>query len=171
MSPSNHQHDYIRWILSRRLVRLIGLLAACVLFTACGESDGPSLHSAGGDGSGTPPGFLTFTNGMAADIVIGQPNFFSNSTSCTSAHFSDLRDTFWGASGTVWVADGGNARVLAFNTLPTTSGASFDCAIGQLNPSSCINNGTANDQLEEAEGVAQSETQLFVADGASNRRV
>ncbi|MFH1368799.1 MAG: hypothetical protein ABII64_06715 [Elusimicrobiota bacterium] len=70
------------------------------------------------------------TNGQAASLVLGQPDFTSTNTGCTET----LMDTPLGvsvdSSGNVWVVDGDNSRVLKF-TNPTTNGQAASLVLGQ----------------------------------------
>jgi uncharacterized protein (TIGR03437 family) len=69
----------------------------------------------------------------------------------------------------LFVADGGNDRVLVYNQLPTQSGTSADYIIGQIGGS--VNQATdAADSLRTPLGMAWDGTNLYVSD-AYNRRV
>jgi uncharacterized protein (TIGR03437 family) len=69
----------------------------------------------------------------------------------------------------LFIADGGNDRVLVYNQMPTHSGASADYVIGQIGGS--VNQATdAADSLRTPMGMAWDGTNLYVSD-AYNRRV
>jgi uncharacterized protein (TIGR03437 family) len=69
----------------------------------------------------------------------------------------------------LFIADGGNDRVLVFNRIPTTSGASADYVIGQLGGS--INQASdAVDSLRTPMSLAWDGTNLYVSD-TYNRRI
>jgi len=82
-----------------------------------------------------------FTNGSPADLVIGQPDFYS--TGCNSdtgnplvASASDLCFPYGitvDSSGNLYVADEGNSRVLEYNTPFAGCGGSFPCVGGAAN--------------------------------------
>lgn len=98
------------------------------------------------------------TNNQPADLVIGQPNFTeavaNNNAMCPTekdADGNDLKDAdgkevkparcestlefprYALASGRyLFIADGGNDRVLVFNNLPTANGAKADAVLGQI---------------------------------------
>src|SRR5215471_6851263 len=69
----------------------------------------------------------------------------------------------------LFVADGGNDRVLVFNTIPTQSGASADYVIGQIKGD--VNQASdAADSLRTPMSMAWDGTNLYVSD-AYNRRI
>lgn len=151
----------------QRVTHIGAALVAVCLLTACPETDGPSLL---GSGTTTGSSFLQFTNGMAAHLVIGQPDFTTANPGCSPAGFSNPRHVLIGASGKVWMVERGGSRVDALNALPTTSGVPFDFVVGSPSTSNCSNDGSSDTQLDSPEGVAESGNQLFVAD-AANRRI
>lgn len=80
----------------------------------------------------------TATN-PTASYVIGQPNMSTGTSGCTAdklnSPYEILRhgDTFF-------IADGGNQRVLEFDTIPTTTGATATAVLGQTTFTSCLQN-------------------------------
>ena len=71
------------------------------------------------------------TNGAAADVVIGQSNFTSNSSGSTADKLDVPWDCAFTPEGKLLVSDNGNNnRVLIFNSVPTTNGAAADLVIG-----------------------------------------
>ena len=69
----------------------------------------------------------------------------------------------------MFIADGGNDRVLVFNTIPTQSGASADFVIGQIGGT--VNQASdAADSLRTPMSLAWDGANLYVSD-AFNRRV
>lgn len=108
------------------------------------------------------------TNGEAADVVLGQPDFASGAAQPPSA--STLSNPFGVYSdGTrLFVTDRGNNRVLIWNTFPTTNGAAADVVLGQAT----FNNSTANTGaagMSRPQGVAIAGGALFVSDGGNDR--
>ncbi len=125
---------------------------------------------------------LTFANGAPADLVIGQPDFYS--TSCNypsgSPTASNLCANFFGGvavdnAGNLWVADNGNSRVLKYNQ-PFSSGrvtgglaanlvlgqpdfVTAGCPHGATQTSICVPNALAFD----------SHGNLYVADSGENQ--
>ena len=73
------------------------------------------------------------------------------------------------AGNRLFIADGGNDRVLMFNSIPTQSGASADAVIGQIGGS--VNQASdAADSLRTPMSLAWDGTNLYVSD-AYNRRI
>jgi len=81
------------------------------------------------------PSGAAFSNGQAADMVFGQPDFtsgVSNNGGVSAASFSLPQGLWVDEGGNLWVADAFNSRVLKFNnpaTDPTPTSA--DLVIGQ----------------------------------------
>jgi uncharacterized protein (TIGR03437 family) len=73
------------------------------------------------------------------------------------------------AANRLFIADGGNDRVLVYNTIPTQSGAMADLVIGQIGGS--VNQASdAADSLRTPMSLAWDGTNLYVSD-AYNRRI
>lgn len=87
------------------------------------------------------------TNNVAADVVVGQPNFTSfvqpdlTQSNATPAA-NNMQDPVSVTTDAthMYVADLGQSRVLIFNTIPTTNGASADVVVGQPNMTSAVDN-------------------------------
>ena len=78
------------------------------------------------------------TNGASADLVVGQTDFSSTTTGTDASHFG-IASSVRGLAvynNRLIVGDNGNQRVLIFNQVPTTNGASADVVIGQPNMTS-----------------------------------
>ena len=140
---------------------------------------------------------LPSSNGAPADFAVGQPDLTSALANNVTAlcqpvgqdeNGEDLYPFRCGATlefprfalsdGTrLFVADGGNDRVLVFNTMPRDNGATADVALGQ--PSLLLNQvsdgsnpmfRSAADQLRTPMALAWDGTNLYVTD-PFNRRV
>ena len=79
--------------------------------------------------------FLPTTNGASADVVIGQTDFThddDNQGGITPSASTLLGPVEIYVDGTrLYISDMGNARMLVYNSLPTSNGASADVVIGQ----------------------------------------
>lgn len=74
----------------------------------------------------------TKTNGAPADAVFGRPDFVSNGFGTTASSFFSPQSVAVDPSGSLYVADGSNNRVLRFdNAAAKASGASADGVLGQ----------------------------------------
>jgi hypothetical protein len=111
---------------------------------------------------------LPAMSGQAADFALGQPNLTSNTANNGGVSSSSLNGP-WGItiSGTkLFVSDSNNARVLVWNTIPTTSGQSAQFVLGQPNmTSNTTNNGGISGSTMNYPGSIHSDgTRLFVAE-------
>lgn len=65
------------------------------------------------------PGIETIANGAAASTVVGQPDFTSNETAVNARRFnSPFLGIFVDTSGSLWISDLVNNRILRFDTGP-----------------------------------------------------
>jgi hypothetical protein len=103
---------------------------------------------------------------VAADVVLGQVNFTSNSAATTAAGLSAPRGVYWHGSN-LWVADKGNNRVVRY-TNPTTSGQSASLVLGQANFTSS-GAATTSTGMSDPTGVLIYAGKLLIADTANNR--
>ncbi len=137
------------------------------------------------------------SNQAPADLVLGQPDFVSavaNNVSklCASnGKATDGTATYPGRCGAtinfpryalsdgrrLFVADGGNDRVLVYNTIPTTNGAAADAVLGQRSDTLNLTSDGAFPNFVSAADVIRTPTSL-AWDGANlyiadpyNRRV
>jgi len=118
---------------------------SAVTIDATGDGTGAQTHLYVADESNSRllgwNDVTAFTNGSPADLVIGQPDFYS--TGCNSdtgnplvASASDLCFPYGitvDSSGNLYVADEGNSRVLEYNTPFAGCGGSFPCVGGAAN--------------------------------------
>lgn len=116
---------------------------------------------------------LTPKNGAPADLVLGQPNFSSNSSNNGGIGASTLNlpsAVAISPSGKLFIADAGNNRVLVWNTFPTSNMQAADVVIGQPDFTSTAT-GAAMNQLNNIGGISLSDdgAKLFVADTGNHR--
>lgn len=127
------------------------------------------------------PSASSFSNGQAADLVIGQPDFvsgFPNRGSTTAADgFFLPQGVAVDAAGNLWVADAFNSRVLRFDDPSATDGVA-DLVIGQpdfvSNDENLGQGGTGPDvalpdSLQFPGRVIVHETDVYVADSGNSR--
>jgi uncharacterized protein (TIGR03437 family) len=87
------------------------------------------------------------TNNAAADVVVGQPNFttlvqpdLTQQNATPNAANMQTPVAVTTDATHMYVADLAQNRILIFNTIPTTNGASADVALGQINLTTAISN-------------------------------
>ena len=116
-------------------------------------------------------------NNTPADVVVGQPNFTTNTSlnPPTSKSLSGPQGV-WIQNGRLYVADTHNNRVLIWNSIPTSNGAAADVVLGQPNFTVGIVNDitqiTPNPQantLTTPVAVTSDGTHLYVTDLGYNR--
>jgi uncharacterized protein (TIGR03437 family) len=121
---------------------------------------------------------LPTTNNQNADVVIGQPNFTSNSLPGNTPSAKTMRgpEGVWIQDGKLFVADTQNNRVLIYNQIPTTNGVAADVVLGAPNFTTYVNpditqqqtGATASTMLTPV-SVTSDGTRLFVTDLGFNR--
>ena len=137
---------------------------------------------------------LPTSNGQNADVVLGQPDMSSTAANnplvCKNATGTQVQcdsnlnfPRFALSDGTrLFLADGGNDRVLIFNTIPTQNGTAADHVLGQPNfisnqvssqaqtiASSAVDNTSAVDVTPSPTSLAYDGLNLYVADPTNNR--
>lgn len=75
----------------------------------------------------------TMAAGETADLVLGQPDFTSNMSTCTQTGMRAPLGVAVDVVGNVWVADTGNSRILKFNKPTMPTGEKADLVLGQPN--------------------------------------
>jgi DNA-binding beta-propeller fold protein YncE len=111
-------------------------------------------------------------NGANADGVLGQPDFTTNNwQDCDQTSFGGAYGVTVDASGTLYVADSGNHRVLLFNNAASLAdGAEANNVLGQTSFTTC-NYDLSATRLHSPYGVFVDDVQgvLWVGDGNNNR--
>jgi len=110
----------------------------------------------------------SFSNGMTPSLVLGQASLGStfNSTSASGLNFpTSLR---FDSSGNLWVADGGNNRILEYKA-PFSTGMNATTVIGQPNFTSNSSSATQGGLDSPGSLAFDSSGDLWVADTFNNR--
>ncbi|HUJ79970.1 MAG TPA: Ig-like domain-containing protein, partial [Nitrospiria bacterium] len=118
----------------------------------------------------------SFTNGAPADLVIGQPDFYSGKVNAgaaapSAATLANPRAVAVDAAGNLYVADTSNSRVVEFDS-PFTTDTTADRVFGQPDfVSAGLNNGGVSaSSLFNPNGVAvDAAGNLFVSDFGNSR--
>jgi hypothetical protein len=113
---------------------------------------------------------------VPADLVVGQPGFGSSSSACTATGLNEPESIFT-VNGKLIVADSNNNRVLIYNSIPTSNGATPDIVLGQSSLTSCYTNAGVGSNstnataatLDYPSDVWSDGTHLIVADQNNNR--
>ena len=116
------------------------------------------------------------TDGVAANLVLGQDNFTScvaNRGGTAAANTLNRPAGLWSDGTRLVVSDRINHRVLVWNSIPTSNGQAADLVLGQSDfVSIAYNQGgpaSASTMAAPYNGVYFNSTQLFVGDTANNR--
>lgn len=114
------------------------------------------------------------TTNPVASYVIGQPGFVTNAAGCTADGLNSPYEILR-VGDTFYIADGGNHRVLKFDTIPAATGASATAVLGQGNLTSCLANRGAGAPTEKTlnfpNALAGKGSRLAVSDHTNNRVV
>jgi hypothetical protein len=103
-----------------------------------------------------------------ADLVLGQPNFTSDTATTTQSGLSLPETGLFVVGGKLIVSDRNNNRVMIWNSIPTANGANADVVVGQTDFTSAVTAVTQTN-LNEPEGLWSDGTKLVVADFMNNR--
>jgi len=109
-----------------------------------------------------------FSNGMAASLVLGQPNLTSSINYTTASGLNFPTSVTFDSSGDLWVADGGNNRILEYKA-PFAAGMSASLVIGQANFTAGATAATQAGLDSPGSITFDSSGNLWVADTFNNR--
>ncbi|HLK49128.1 MAG TPA: hypothetical protein VKT49_13390 [Bryobacteraceae bacterium] len=117
-------------------------------------------------------------NDQPADVVVGQPDFTSQSVPGNTPTSKSMRGPqgVWIQNGKLYVADTGNNRVLIYNRIPTSNGVAADVVLGQPNFTSATQPDTSQQStaatasnLLNPVSVTSDGIRLYVTDLGYNR--
>jgi hypothetical protein len=109
------------------------------------------------------------SNGQAADLVLGQPNFTTNTTTYSASSLSDGTAVSYGQ--TFLHSDTGRDRILGWNSFPTSNNQAADFVLGHLDFTSnnMPNSPDPSSLLGYSHHLFTDGTRLFVSDSSHNR--
>jgi len=115
------------------------------------------------------------TSNPTASYVIGQPDIVTEMSGCTAIKLNSPYEILRHGD-TFFVAAGGNYRVLRFDSIPTTAGASAAAVLGQTSFTSCLQNKTntttpTDKTLAFPNALAAKGDLLAVSDRTNSRHV
>jgi sugar lactone lactonase YvrE len=109
-------------------------------------------------------------NGGAAEAVLGQPDFTTNTPGTTASTMNMPYGVFADSGGRLWVSEFANHRVLRFdNAAAKANGANADGVLGQANFTSNAAATTQNGMNQPGGVTVAGSGVLFVADVSNNR--
>lgn len=108
------------------------------------------------------------SNNVAALHVIGQNNFITNGGNCSQTGLNSPFAVNFG-EGKVLISDFGNGRLLIYNSIPTSNGASADLVIGKPDFNNCISLIPTANATSGVAGAWTDGVRLVVADYGNNR--
>lgn len=112
-----------------------------------------------------------YTNGSAAEAVLGQVNFTDKTTGTTANKFNNPIGIFVDKAGRLWVGDFSNSRVLRFDNASTkANGASADGVLGQASFTTA-STGTSAALMANPVGVHVDENGALWVSDYNNHRV
>ncbi|NPA69022.1 MAG: T9SS type A sorting domain-containing protein [Chlorobi bacterium] len=113
---------------------------------------------------------LPETNGVAADVVVGQSSFTTSGSGTSSTELNGPYNVCFSPDGEkLLIADAKNNRVLIWNSIPTSNGAAADVVVGQTDFTSS-SSGTAANKLNSPTGIiVLPDGRLLVTDNGNNR--
>ena len=110
------------------------------------------------------------SDGAPAEAVLGQPNFTSAAAATTRNGMSDPYAVFVDATGSLWVAEFGNNRVLRFNNAAArANGANANGVLGQPNFTSNTSAATQSGMSGPEALFVDTAGHLWLSDTVNNR--
>jgi hypothetical protein len=76
-------------------------------------------------------------NGQSADVVVGQTSMTATATACTASGLNNPAEGVWIYNNKLILAVKQHRRVLIWNSIPTSNGASADVELGQTDMTTC----------------------------------
>lgn len=169
---------FMRKILS---LAVLSVPLSLLILSACGGgatvgsgsgNGGGFSNSGGGAGTGVTgtlgAGAISLSNGQAAKVVVGQASFTSSAAALSATGLSTPYSSVSVSGSQLYISDYGNNRVLVFNGIPTSNGASAVYALGQPN---LITNtaGVSATTMSGPQSPVVSGNQLFAAEFNNSR--
>jgi len=108
------------------------------------------------------------SNGQAASLVLGQPDYIHNSSTCTQAGLNNPSSVSIDESGNLWVADLANNRILKYTT-PANNGQAASLVLGQTNFASDESECTLAGMYTPCGVTADNLGNIWIADTGNNR--
>ncbi len=108
------------------------------------------------------------SNGDGADVVVGQPNMDTRNPGLSQTELFGP-NSVWTDGRRLIVGDSEHARVLIWNSIPTSNGEPADVVVGAPDFETEATNTASATTFRGIGGVASDGTSLFVSDSGANR--
>ncbi len=116
---------------------------------------------------------IPVTNNAPANIVLGQPNFTTKASGSGTSKMDQPTGVFGDRGFQFFISDTANDRVLIYGSMPVTSGAPADLAVGQADLIGALpNQGLSAPTSQTLSGpgeICVAGGNLFVLDGGNDR--
>ncbi len=112
------------------------------------------------------------SNGQSADVVVGQSDMTTGTTgACNTVGLDDPDEGVWIYNNKLIVSSKDDRRVLIWNSVPTTNGASADVVLGQADFISCGTPITvSSSSMNQPRGIAVDQNgKLYIVDSERDR--
>jgi len=107
--------------------------------------------------------YVTFTTGHEASVVIGQTDFVSKGVGLSDTQLNaPYTNSFVADDGTFYIPDWLNNRILMFDSIPVSNGATASMVIGQPDFTTSINTGASATQFYGPVSPVEYENKLYV---------
>ncbi len=114
----------------------------------------------------------TIATGAAADGVLGQPDFVTNTAGTTAAKMTRTTGLYVDAGGRLWVAERDNNRVLRFdNAANKANGADADGVLGQPDFTTATGGTSATTMIEPFGVFVDAGGRLWVSEDGNSRAI
>lgn len=112
----------------------------------------------------------SLATGMSASFAIGQPDLTTGTSNTGGIGANNLKNPTSASylDGKLYITDSGNNRVLVYNSVPNSSGASANFVIGQ-GSFATSSSGTGASSFSSPIDVSSNGTKLFISDSLNNR--
>lgn len=152
----------------KKFMILFTVLIFTATFTACSSMlTDEGSGGAGTSGSFTPGSFTPATFGMSATLVIPHSDYTTN-TFGTDSNLMNGPINITSDGKRLFIVESGNRRVLAYNTLPISNGASADYVLGKTDFTTNAA-GTTASLTNSLSGAHTNGTKFAIAENVNNR--